>query len=99
MIDVEDHLRFKLGMTMEEFDATFKHDLEVKIFDITEIKDKNVIVKAYSTNAKLVSLVVFFAFVDNQLYYWGYPYEFNRHGDPFVNEIGMRAFTRNNNKW
>lgn len=29
----------------------------------------------------------FLAFKDNKLYYWGFPYEFSRHSDPFINDI------------
>lgn len=29
----------------------------------------------------------FVAFKDNKLYYWGFPYEFSRHSDPFINDI------------
>ena len=28
---------------------------------------------------------------DDKLLYWGYPYEFNRHPDPLLNEIGKTA--------
>lgn len=34
------------------------------------------------------------AFKNDSLYYWGYPYEFNRHPSPILNEIGKAAYKK-----
>ncbi|MBW1743367.1 MAG: hypothetical protein JRJ47_08040 [Deltaproteobacteria bacterium] len=36
----------------------------------------------------------FLAFKDNKLIYWGYPHEFARVDDPYINEIGEKGVIR-----
>jgi hypothetical protein len=36
----------------------------------------------------------FLAFKDNRLIYWGYPHEFARAQDPYINKIGEKAVNR-----
>lgn len=39
-----------------------------------------------STNAEYYAV-----FKNDELYYWGHPYEFNRHPDPNINAVGKAA--------
>ena len=63
-------------------------------FELTEIKDMSIKVRVFSRKEGYSQVYV--AFVDNRLYYWGYPYEFNRHSDPLINKIGHLAYKKNN---
>lgn len=81
------------GMTEKEFYAVISPgDGVYKEIDIKYITDKKVNVKiCFEAVAEMQSLY-FIAFVDGKLLYWGYPYKFAVHTDPFINKIGKLAY-------
>ncbi len=38
----------------------------------------------------------FVAYEDKKVFFWGHPYEFNRHENPLINEIGLKAMEEYN---
>jgi len=38
----------------------------------------------------------FVAYEDKRVLFWGHPYEFNRHENPLINEIGLKAMEEYN---
>lgn len=52
---------------------------------------KKYFVQVYDIQVGSYNSDYFAVYENDKLLYWGYPYEFNRHPDPLLNEIGKTA--------
>lgn len=84
--------KFRMGMTPEAVESIVSKGPK-KSFDFTVVAIPGNSFKAMvfdltlgSTNAEYYAV-----FRNNELYYWGHPYEFNRHPDPSINAVGKAA--------
>jgi|JI10StandDraft_1071094.scaffolds.fasta_scaffold306552_3 hypothetical protein len=83
--------RYKKGMSIEKV-TELSPVLPETEFEIT-FSNPTVKVKVLVFELALGSYnsVYFLAFKDDKLLYWGYPHEFARVSDPFLNQIGRVA--------
>jgi len=79
-------------MTVEEV-ASKVSEAPVKEFDITiySAPSKKYFVQVYDLYTGKYNSDYFAVYENGKLLYWGYPYEFNKHPDATLNEIGRTA--------
>jgi len=77
------------GMKME---TILNDNSPGKKFNTTLLSDPNVKLDVFAYDRSDGFLGIYFlAFRDGKLVFWGYPHEFARSTDPYINEIGKSA--------
>jgi len=88
-------LMMQLNMPENVFDNLKTEDeIPIAEFNLDVIKEHKVDVRVFKKlNGQDISFY-FIAFSDGKLLYWGYPYEFARHSDKFINQVGKLAYQK-----
>lgn len=50
--------------------------------------EENILVQVYEITSGTYDSNYFYMFINNELYFWGYPHEYARSSDTLINEIG-----------
>jgi len=89
---LSDSNNMQRDMTVEEV-ASKVSEAPVKEFDITiySAPSKKYFVQVYDLYTGKYNSDYFAVYENGKLLYWGYPYEFNKHPDATLNEIGRTA--------
>jgi len=87
----------KQGMTVEHVSTLFsEHEKTLFNIEVDSKIDKPFLIVAYKRGFYPNYYDYFVAYEDNKVIFWGYPYEFNRHENPLINEIGLKALEEYN---
>lgn len=83
------NLRLKKGSTLEEFrNAGIGYDDHIVLKVLSEYKKATFEVYTTTIPGPYGTDEYYYAFQDGKLIYWGYPYQFNRHDNSLMREIG-----------
>ncbi len=89
----ESNLRLAKGTTLQAFmKENVDYDKNVSLPKLSA-KNKNKY-EVYMTriNGAVFMEVYYYAFENDKLIYWGYPYQFSRSNNPLIENIGLEAF-------
>lgn len=87
-------LKMQRGMPESAYNNLLVDEKLTTEFTLDDIPGKKVKIKVFIKQESEIGYTFFVAFVDDMLYYWGYPYEYARHSDPLINEIGKKAYDK-----
>ncbi len=84
--------KIQKGMTSSEVNGIVsKGPVKDFMMTIYSSPSKKYFVQVYDIHVGNYNSDYFAVYENEKLLYWGYPYEFNRHPDPLLNEIGKTA--------
>jgi hypothetical protein len=93
-MSVKTLLKMKRGMPEKAYNALLENEKMETEFTLDDIKGKNVKIKVFKKTESEIGYTFFVTFIDDMLYYWGFPYEYARHNEPLINEIGRKALSK-----
>jgi hypothetical protein len=85
----KDHLNLEKGISLEKFNnlgISFVNQINLRNNEI--LGKDNYIVFIQLRQSVYKNQYYLYAFKDNILIFWGYPYTFTRHNDPVIQAIG-----------
>ncbi|MBI3258100.1 MAG: hypothetical protein HYZ54_01260 [Ignavibacteriae bacterium] len=89
----ESNLRLSKGTTLQAFKTEDVDYDKVVSLPKLSAKNKNKY-EVYMTTIRgaVFKEVYYYAFENDKLIYWGYPYQFSRSNNPLLEDIGIEAF-------
>lgn len=93
-MSLKTQLKMKKGMTEKAYNNLLENEKLLNEYNFDNVQGKKVKVKVFSKSDREIYSAFYVAFVDDMLYYWGFSYEFARHGDPLINDIGKNIIEK-----
>jgi hypothetical protein len=93
-MSVKTLLKMQRGMPENAYNSILENEKMKAEFTLDDIIGKQVKIKVFTKSESEIGSTFFVAFIDGMLYYWGYPYEFARHSEQIINEIGRKALAK-----